>query len=64
MKIYFASYATHDAMGFYKNQDSLSDQALIHGGVDEVIKCRGNDIKDFLDIANDFIKILLKIAIY
>ena len=56
MKIYFASYATHDAMGFYKNQDSLAEQARIHGCVDEVIKCRGNDLKDFLAIADDFIK--------
>ena len=56
MKIYFASYATHDAMGFYKNQDSLAEQARIHGCVDEVIKCRGNDLKDFLEIADDFIK--------
>ena len=28
MKVYFLSYATHDAMGFYKNQDQLCDDAL------------------------------------
>jgi hypothetical protein len=56
MKIYFASYATHDAMGFYKNQDSLSEQAKTFGGVDEVIKKRGDDIKEFLDRATEFIK--------
>lgn len=56
MKIHFASYATHDVMGFYKGQDKLSRQAKKFGGVDSVIKLRGDDIKDFLKRADDYIK--------
>ena len=56
MKIYFASYATHDTMGFYKNQDELSSQAVEIGGVDDIIKLRGDDIKSFITRANQYIK--------
>lgn len=56
MKIYFLSYATHDAMGFYKNQDILCNDALKYGNVDEVIKLRGNDINSGLNEIDSYLK--------
>jgi len=56
MSIIFISYATHDSMGFYNNQDILCKAAEEYGGVDSVIKLRGNDIEPYLSEINSYIK--------
>lgn len=56
MNVHFLSYATHDAMGFFKNQDKLCDDAKLHGNVDNVIKLRGDDIGEFKNELDNYIK--------
>ena len=56
MKIHFLSYATHDVMGFFNNQDALCEDAKNLGNVDNVIKLRGDDIGNFKFRLENYIK--------